>query len=122
AELEPALRELAGGSGAAAWAVAAVAVDGEPFGLLCVASADPEGFQAEDLRLLDGIARVTGLAIGSALHQVQLSELKQRLQCSVDLALDVGRSLEPAEVVGSILLHVTEGVRADRATFARVDD
>src|SRR5262249_4270260 len=78
-------------------------------------------FRRDDLRLLDGIARVTGLAVAAALRHTELVEMKQRLQHSVELALDVGRSLEPAQVVDSILVRVTESVGADQATLARVE-
>jgi signal transduction histidine kinase len=115
------LRELAQVSGGSAWAVARVADAGEPFGVLAVASPDPSEFRREDLRLLDGIARVAGLAIATALRHAEVDELKGRLQQSVLLALEAGRSLEPAEVVASTLVRVAESVGADRATLARLE-
>jgi signal transduction histidine kinase len=120
-DLSPLLRRLMAPTGAAAWAVTRVQVAGEPFGILTAASADASAFRRDDLRLLDGIARVTGLAIGGAVQHTELVELKQRLQHSVELALDVGRSLEPSRVVDSILVRVTESLGADHATLARVE-
>jgi signal transduction histidine kinase len=121
AGLSPALREASALADAVVWAVARVQVAGEPFGTLSAASSDVNAFRREDLRLLDGIARVTGLAIGAALQHAEVAELKQRLEQSVELALDVGRSLQPAEVVDSILVRVTESVDANHATLVRVD-
>ena len=115
------LRQESARIGAAAWAVARVQVAGEPFGVLTAASSEVDGFRRDDLRLLDGIARVTGLALGAALRHAELEELEQRLQQSVELALEAGRSLEPFQVVDSILVRVTECVAADQATLARID-
>ncbi|HEY7201503.1 MAG TPA: GAF domain-containing protein [Candidatus Dormibacteraeota bacterium] len=115
------LRDLSIEIGAAAWAVAPVRVAGDLYGVLAAASSEIDGFRRDDLRLLDGIARVTGLAMGAALRHAELEELEQRLQQSVELALEAGRTLEPFQVVDSILVRVTEGVAADQATLARVD-
>jgi len=119
--LTPAVRVLAGPTGAAAWAMAGVHVSGRPFGVLVVGSTDAGGFRDMDLRLLEGVARVTGLALGAALQHCELAELKERLQRSVELALEVGRSLDPEQVVGSIMARVTEGIGADQAALVRVD-
>jgi signal transduction histidine kinase len=121
ADLRPELRDVVAQNGAETWAVARVQVAGEPYGILAAASGAVAGFHRDDLRLLDGVARVTGLAIAAAVQHAQLVEVKQRLQHSVELALDVGRSLDPKDVVDSILLRVTESVGADQATLARVD-
>jgi signal transduction histidine kinase len=121
AELEPELRELALLAGADEWALARVQVAGQPYGVLAAAAGAGDGFHREDLRLLDGIARVTGLAVAAALQHAGLVQLQQRLQHSVELALEVGRSLDPAEVVDSILVRVSESVGADHATLARVN-
>jgi signal transduction histidine kinase len=121
-EVPPQLRALALRAGASAWGLARVNVAGEPFGILAVASPHPAEFRREDLRLLDGIARVAGLAVATALRHAELDELKRRLECSVDLALDAGRSLEPAEVVASTLTQMAKSAAADRATLARVED
>jgi len=119
-ELEPELQQLALLAGAGAWALARVQVAGQPYGILAAASASADGFHRDDLRLLDGIARVTGLAIAAAIQHTELVQLQQRLQHSVELALDVGRSLDPAEVIDSILVRVSESVGADHATLVRV--
>ncbi|HEY4025098.1 MAG TPA: GAF domain-containing protein [Candidatus Dormibacteraeota bacterium] len=121
ADLDLGLRAAAVQVEAVVWAMARVQVAGEPFGLLCAGSSDVHAFSRDDLRLLDGIARVTGLAIGAAVQHAEVAELKQRLEQSVELALDVGRSLKPAEVVDSIVLRVTESVGANHATLVRVD-
>jgi signal transduction histidine kinase len=121
ADLSPEQRAMAYATGAAAWAVARVDVGGEPFGLLAAASAEIDGLRRDDLRLLDGIARVTGLAIGAALQHAELAELEQRLQRSVEMALDVNRTLEPSLVIHTILVRVSEGLGADEATLARFD-
>ena len=120
AELEPDLRDLAVLIGAEQWAMARVQVSGQPYGILAAGSGGGHGFRRDDLRLLDGIARVTGLAVAAALQHTELVQLQRRLQHSVRLALDVGRSLDPAEVVDSILVRVSESVGADHATLARV--
>jgi signal transduction histidine kinase len=121
AELEPDLRELALLAGASAWAMARVQVAGQPYGILAAGSGGADGFHRDDLRLLDGVARVTGLAVAAALQHTELVQLQRRLQHSVELALEVGRSLDTAEVVDIILLRVSESVGADHATLARVD-
>jgi signal transduction histidine kinase len=121
ADLAPDLRQVAMRVEAAVWAMARVEVAGEPFGILSVAASDGHVFRPDDLRLLDGIARVTGLAIGAALEHAEATQLKQRLEHSVELALDIGRSLKPAEVVDGILVRVTESVDANHATLVRVD-
>jgi len=118
----PGLRALPAAGNGAAWALARVAVAGEPFGVLAVASPHPTEFRPEDLRLLDGIARVAGLSITIALRHVELDEVKGRLQRSVTLALEAGRSLEPADVTTSIVRRIAEGAGADQATLARVED
>jgi signal transduction histidine kinase len=120
-DLDPELRQMALLAGAGAWALARVQVSGRPYGVLAAGSASPDGFGRGDLRLLDGIARVTGLAIASALQHTELVQLQQRLQHSVELALDVGRSLDPVEVVGGIVVRMSDSVDADSATLARVD-
>jgi signal transduction histidine kinase len=121
AELEPDLRDLAMLAHCATWALSRVQVTGQPYGILAAGSAGPEGFHPDDLRLLDGIARVTGLAIAAALQHTELVQLQGRLQHSVELALEVGRSLDPARVVDSILVRVSDSVGADHATLARVE-
>jgi signal transduction histidine kinase len=121
AELAAPVRDVVSPAGAASWAVAQVQVAGEPFGVLVAALDDAGAVGEDELRLLDGIARVTGLAIGAALEHAELEEVRQRLQHSVEMALEVGRSLEPAQVVDSILVRVTRGLEADQATLARVD-
>ena len=121
ADVAPELREAVAAPGARAWALARVQVAGEPFGILAAALADVDAVRGDDLRLLDGIARVTGLAIAAALQQSELVDLEQRLQRSVELALDVGRSLETSRVVDAIVVRVSEGVGADQATLARVE-
>jgi signal transduction histidine kinase len=118
----PGLRGLPAAGDATAWALARVAVAGEPFGVLAVASPHPSEFRPEDLRLLDGIARVAGLAITIALRHGELDEVKGRLQRSVTLALEAGRSLEAADVTSSIVVRVAEGAGADQATLARLED
>jgi signal transduction histidine kinase len=120
-ELQPDLRDLAMLARCGAWAMSSVQVSGQPYGVLAAGSAGPEGFHADDLRLLDGIARVTGLAIAAAMQHTELVQLQRRLQHSVKLALDVGRSLDPAEVVDSILVRVSDSMGAEHATLARVD-
>ncbi|HEY4025099.1 MAG TPA: HAMP domain-containing sensor histidine kinase [Candidatus Dormibacteraeota bacterium] len=71
------LREVAHVSGGGAWALAMVPVAGEPFGVLAVASPDAAEFRPEDLRLLDGIARVAGLALATALGHAELDEARR---------------------------------------------
>ena len=118
AEVEAAL-ELPRGAGA--WALAGLHVDAEPFGLLAVASAGAAAFGPDDLRLLEGVARVAGQALSASLRHTELDDLRRRLQHSMELALDVGRSLAPDEVIASILARITETVGADQAVLARVD-
>jgi signal transduction histidine kinase len=123
AEQVPAgLRELSHAGGQGAWALARVRVAGKPFGVLAVASPHVAEFRPEDLRLLDGIARVAGLALATALRHAELEELKGRLQDGVDLALEAGRSLKPADVVASTLVRAAAGVAADHATLACLAD
>ena len=121
AEAPRGLCELVVGADAGAWAMARVEVANAPFGVLTVAGSHPAEFKRDDLRLLDGIARVAGLAVATAVRHAELAELERRLQDSVDLALEVGRSLEPSEVAASILVRMAESVRADRATLASLD-
>jgi signal transduction histidine kinase len=121
AELDPELRDLAALVGTQTWALARVQVAGQPYGILGAGSGAGHRFHRDDLRLLDGIARVTGLAVAAAQQHAELVQLQRRLQHSVELALDVGRSLDPAEVVDSILVRVSESVGAEHATLARVD-
>ena len=120
-ELEPELRQLTLLTGVGAWAMARVQIAGEPYGILAAGSGGADGLHRDDLRLLDGIARVTGLAVAAALQHAELVQLQRRLQHSVELALDVGRSLDPARVVDSILVRVSESMGADHATLARAD-
>jgi signal transduction histidine kinase len=121
ADMRAGVRDGIARTGIVTWALARVLVGGEPFGLLSAGSADPAGFGEEDLRLLDGIARVSGLAIGAALRQTELVEVKQRLQQNVELALEVSRSLEPSQVRDSVLVRLTRSLDADQATLASVD-
>jgi signal transduction histidine kinase len=115
-ELEPVLGRP---DGVAWWALAGVQVDARPFGVLAVGS-DPAGFPAEDLRLLGGVARVAGHALGASLRHSELDQLRQRLQHSMELAVDVARSLAPDQVHASILVRVAEAVGADQSALARV--
>jgi signal transduction histidine kinase len=121
AELDAELQDRAALVGAQTWALARVQVAGQPYGILGAGSGAGHSFHRDDLRLLDGIARVTGLAVAAAQQHAELVQLQRRLQHSVELALDVGRSLDPAEVVDSILVRVSESVGAEHATLARVD-
>jgi signal transduction histidine kinase len=106
---------------ARAWALAPVQVDGRPYGLLAVAASDPALFRRDALRLLEGVARFAGQALSASLRHAEVDSLRQRLQHSMDLALDVGRSLSADQVIASILVRVTDTVGADQATLARVD-
>jgi len=108
--------------GRRAWALARVPVGDEPFGALAVASPHAGELGRDDLRLLDGIARVAGLAVATALEHTELGGLQHRLQDSVDLALGAGRSLDPADVVSMTLVKVAGVLEADRATLARLEE
>jgi signal transduction histidine kinase len=134
-KLEPALRDLAALPGADAWALARVPVGGETFGLLGVASGDPAGFQAEDLRLLDGIAQVAGLAIGAGMRHAQVAQLyaqaelaqreassySDRLQLAIEAAEDIGCGKELADVTERVLRRAVDAVGADRGSITRMD-
>jgi signal transduction histidine kinase len=64
-------------------------------------------------------ARVLAAVVVAALGG--RAAVRQRLRRSVDLALDVGRSLAPDQVIATILVRVSETVQADQAALARVD-
>jgi signal transduction histidine kinase len=120
-EVPAGLREVARIDAGTAWAVARVPVAGDAFGALAVASPYPGALGRDDLRLLEAIARVAGLAVATALEHAELSELQRRLRHSFELAVEAGRSLEPADVVARTLVRVAGALDADRATLARLD-
>jgi signal transduction histidine kinase len=121
-EMPSGLCEAARVGGGSAWALAWVPVAGAVFGALAVASRHPGELGGDELRLLDGIARMAGLAVATALEHDAHSELESRLRHSVELALGAGRSLEPADVVARTLVKVAGALDANRATLARLED
>ena len=115
------IRDASDPGGDGAWAVARVDVGGDPFGLLAVAPAHQAGFRDDDLRLLAGIADISGLAIGSARRQAELGNARQRLRQSVELALETGRSLEPEEMMDRLLARLAASMEADQAALLRIE-
>jgi signal transduction histidine kinase len=115
------LGRAAGVGAGGAWALARVPVAGEWLGALAVASPRRGDLGRDDLRLLDGIARVAGLAVATALEHAELGALQRRHQDSVELALGAGRSLRPADVGARTLVKVAGVLEADRSTLARLD-
>jgi len=111
--------------GIAAWAVARVQVGDQAFGLLAVASADRAGFRGDDLRLLAGIARVCGLAIGASHRQTELVEAEQRLQLSVvraiEAAEEVGSTEQLRDMVERARVLAVTALRADRGNISRLE-
>jgi hypothetical protein len=51
----------------------------------------------------------------------QMAEAKRRLQQSVELALEVGRLLEPDQVMDRIMVRLTTSMEADQATLLRME-
>jgi transcriptional regulator with GAF, ATPase, and Fis domain len=52
----------------------------------------------------------------------QMAEARRRLQRSVELTLEVGRSLEPDQVMDMFMVRLTTTMEADQATLLRVDE
>jgi len=125
ADLLPTGAEGPAPGGIAAWTVARVDVGDQAFGLLAVATADPAGFRGDDLRLLTGIARVTGLAIGAARRQTELAEAEQRLQHSlvraIEAAEEIGSTEQLQDMVERARLLAVAALRADRGNISRLE-
>src|SRR5262245_40453922 len=109
-------------AGAGGWVMARVKVGAEPFGVLAVTSDAARAVGRNELRLLEAVAGVAGQALGVSFRHLELDKLRQRLQRSMDLALEVGRSPAPDQVIATVLARVSETVDADQAALARVEN
>jgi signal transduction histidine kinase len=88
-ELRGAARALAERAGIATIAAARVRCSGRPHGLLCVAFESEEWFDPEELRLLQAMAHLAGMAIDAAsavkLERRQTDELRRRAEQIAEL-------------------------------------
>jgi signal transduction histidine kinase len=108
-----------------AWALARVEVGGDVLGLLAVAPANRPDLPDDDLRLLAGIARVSGLAMGAAQRQTNLVDAEHRLQHSlveaIESAEEVGSPEQIQDIVERARLLAVSALRADRGNISRLE-
>jgi signal transduction histidine kinase len=100
--------------------LARVDAAGGPWGVLVARRHTGARFTPPELVLLRAIADLAGVAVDSRLQTVDLERLRDRLQVALDLAVDIGSSLDPAGVATGILRKAADALDADRATLARV--
>jgi len=80
-----------------------------------------DGFLPEERRLLDEY----GSRVAGALHRARLLEgatrTARRLRAGVDVAIDLGSSLDPRQVIRRLIERIATAVDAHRTSFGRVD-
>src|SRR5207237_2009854 len=78
-------------------------------------------FTPYERRLIDEFSRLVSLALQRAELRRSAAETAARLRTGVEVALDLGRFLQPRDVMRSLLRRAAEAVDASRATLASVD-
>jgi signal transduction histidine kinase len=106
--------------GSGRFGLARVEAAGGPWGVLVAGRPAGARFSERDLVLLRAIADLAGVAVDSAARAGDLDRLRERLQGTLDLAAEVGSSLDPADVTRGVLRRACEALDADRAMLARV--
>ena len=81
----------------------------------------PAYFTPYERRLVDEFSRLVSLAFQRSELRRSAAENAGRLRTGVEVAVDLGRFLEPRDVIRSLLQRVAEALDASRATLARVD-
>lgn len=84
-------------------------------------SARAQPFSARQRRLMDDFASLVALALMRAALRRAVRLSAERLEMSVELAVELGRSLDVRVVVGRLLEMVLEVLDTDRAVLLRVD-
>ena len=78
-------------------------------------------FSADDRELMDDIAR----RLGVVAHRAELVHLEAEqaagLRAALSAAIDVGSSLDPADVMTRLLRRATEALDADRGTLSSIE-
>src|SRR5207249_3080255 len=72
-------------------------------------------------RLLDELSRLVSLALQRIELRRSAAETAARLRTGVEVAVDLGRSLQPEDVIRGLLRRAAEAVDASHATLATVD-
>ncbi|HLQ62817.1 MAG TPA: GAF domain-containing protein [Candidatus Acidoferrales bacterium] len=99
-------------------AFAPVVVEGAAFGLVATGTRDRGAFSAAELRLLEGIADLAGLAIANA-HKLERERARVRIfQTLHDVAVAVGTAPGPEEVAEVVVEKGRSLVAADVALIA----
>src|SRR5207237_2462154 len=78
-------------------------------------------FTPYERRLIDEFSQLVSLALQRAELRRSAAETAARLRTGVEVALDLGRFLQPRDVMRSLLQRAVEAVDASRATLASVD-
>jgi PAS domain S-box-containing protein len=77
-------------------------------------------FTPYERRLIDEFSRLVSLALQRAELRRSAAEMAARLRTGVEVAVDLGRSLQPRDVMRSLLQRAADAVDASRATLASV--
>lgn len=97
-----------------------VDAEGSPWGVLVVRLPHGHRFRRRELTRLRAVANLAGAVVESRLRAGDLDRLRRRLQVTVDLAVEIGASLDPAEVAVGILRRAGEALDTDRVMLTRV--
>jgi len=101
-------------------ALARIDAGGRPWGVLVAGRTTGPRFMERDLALLRSIADLAGVAVDSRRRAADLEHLRDRLQLTLDLAVGIGSSLDPADVAAGILRRAGEALDADRVVLSRL--
>ncbi|HEY7199028.1 MAG TPA: GAF domain-containing protein [Candidatus Dormibacteraeota bacterium] len=101
-------------------ALARIDASGRPWGVLVAGRSGGPRFTQQELALVRSIADLAGVAVASRQRAGDLEHLRDRLQVTLDLAVGIGASLDPADVAAGIVRRAGAALHADRVTLARV--
>jgi diguanylate cyclase (GGDEF)-like protein len=110
------------GAGQARSAMAApIFSDGKVIGLLGVQSPEPDAYDPDDLELLQAIAAVTGVTLGSAEHVRNAERRRREAERLEEIGNALTASLDLPEVLQRVLSAALELMAADGAAVLLVD-
>ena len=82
---------------------------------------DAVPFSPGERQLIDTFSRLAGMSLIRSESMEATVRIAERLRAGVDVAMEVGSSLDPGDVVRRLLERAVEAVHADRALLARID-
>lgn len=99
----------------------ATAEGGAMLGLIAYHRSRRDGFSAEERELQDEFAKRVSLVLQRAELLDAARETADRLETALGVAADVSATLDPAEVMRTVIVRATTASRADRGVLLRVE-